>query len=665
MNPDMPANKTPHWLMPLLAALLALLVYLPSLQHDLIWDSRPVILENSLLQGKFSLVQPFRHGWWETTSQGSDNRYDYYRPLTILSFMAEKAAWGLSPWRLRLVNLLLFVAALFALHRFLLRLAAPPGAAAIAVLLFALFPLHADNVNWVVGRCDLLMLLFGILSLLFFDMFLEKRSPAAAALSTACYALALLSKEAALFFLPMFLLHEFIRRRRVTLPLHLLPLLASSGFWLLKSSVTGRGGFPFQPFPTLAENVLPALGSLGYYGRSLVFPFATDMFLPVDAVQSAPWLAAGAAAALALLLAPVMALRSPGPARDRLLVAWTWIAPFLAGALLMVFTPIYPFSIWTRYLAIPAVGVCWLLGCGLSAMRPALRKGALLVLLAASALAIVMGSQKYKNETAFWKSAIASCPNDGFFLTKYAGQLKEEGDLIRAGRLLRRALDSRMKNATAVVIAQQLADMEFAQARYEESLSWLERMRALRLDRLAERHRLLLLLRVRTALNDRPGAESTLAEMARSSPAAEAAASRRAARLAFADFANAPPGAEAAFLTLPPEQKTRYFIARGNYAAAWEAWPGKESPGIVERLQAARLAFLAGREEEAQERIALLARENGGDHRVLNSIGNLLFDMKRAEEALPFYRGSLRLAPGQEALLSRAEWIERAESRDD
>ncbi len=649
----------------LVLAALPMLVYLPALQHDLIWDSRPLIRENALLQARFSPGAPFHHGWWETTSQGSDGRYDYYRPLTILSFMAEKAAWGLSPWRLRLVNLLLFVAALFALHRFLLRLAAPPGAAAIAVLLFALFPLHADNVNWVVGRCDLLMLLFGILALLFFDAFLEKRSPGSAALSAACYSLALLSKEAALFFLPMFFLHEFIRRRRVTLPPHLLPLLASAGFWLLKSSVTGRGGFPLQLFPTAAGNVLPALGSLGYYGRSLAFPFATDMFLPVDAVQSAPWLAAGATTALALLLAPLMALRSPRESRDRLLVAWAWIAPFLAGALLMVFTPIYPFSISTRYLAVPAVGCCWLAGCGLAAMRPALKRGALIVLLAASATAITAGARKYKDEVAFWKSAVASCPRDGFFLTQYAGQLKEEGDFLRAGRLLRRALGGRMKNATAVVIAQQLAEMAFAQARYEESLAWLERMRALRRDRLAERHRLLLLLRVRTALNDRAGAEAALAEMARFWPAAEAAASRRATRQAFADFAGAAPGAEAAFLGLPPGQKARYFIDRGNYAAAWEAWAGKESPGIVERLQAAHLVLLAGREKEGQERIALLAGENKGDHRVLNSVGNLLFDLKRAEEALPFYRESLRLAPGQEALRSRAEWIERAASRDD
>jgi tetratricopeptide (TPR) repeat protein len=657
--------RNERWLPPLLAALLALAAHLPFLQRDLIWDSRPLIMENGLLRGGVSPLEPFRHGWWETTSQGSDGRSDYYRPLTVLSFMAEKAAWGLSPWRLRLVNLLLLVAALFALHRFLLRRDGPPGAAGIAVLLFALFPLHADNVNWVVGRCDLLMLLFGILSLLLFDAFLQGKSPWTGLLSAAAYALALLSKEAALFFLPMFPLHEYIRRRRVTLAPHLLPLLAAAGFWLLRSAVTGRAGLPLQFSSDAAGNLLPALGALGYYGRSLAFPFAADMILPADAARSVPWLAAGTAAALALLLAPGLALRSPEPARDRLLVAWAWAAPFLAGTVLMVFAPAYPPCLSTRYLAVPAVGWCWWLGCRLAALRPALKRGALLVLLAAAATAIAAGSQKYRNEAAFWRSALASGPRDGFFLTQYARQLQEEGDFIRAGRLLRRALAGRLKNPTAVVIAQQSAEMAFAQARYAAALSWLERMRALRLDRLATRLRLRLLLRVRTALNDRAGAEAALREMDLACPAAEASAGRRLTRLAFADFSGAAPGQEAGFRSLPPARRTRYFIDRGNYAAAWESWPGKESPGTAGRLQTARLALLAGREEEAGERISRLAREHEREHRVLNSIGNLLFDLKRAEEALPFYLRSLRLAPGQEALRSRAEWIQRAASRDD
>ncbi len=78
-------------------ALLTFLVYLPALRHELIWDSKPVIEENTLLQGEFSLTAPFQSGYWASTSQ-RDSGYDYYRPMMILSFMMEKAIWGLSPF---------------------------------------------------------------------------------------------------------------------------------------------------------------------------------------------------------------------------------------------------------------------------------------------------------------------------------------------------------------------------------------------------------------------------------------------------------------------------------------------------------------------------------------------------------------------------------------
>ena len=100
--------------------LLPLLVYLPTLTHELIWDSKPMILENDLLKGEFSLSAPFRSGYWASTSQRSSG-YDYYRPLMVLSFMAEKAVWGLNPFRLRLVNLFIFIAGLIVFYLFLSR----------------------------------------------------------------------------------------------------------------------------------------------------------------------------------------------------------------------------------------------------------------------------------------------------------------------------------------------------------------------------------------------------------------------------------------------------------------------------------------------------------------------------------------------------------------
>jgi tetratricopeptide (TPR) repeat protein len=654
----------------LLLAALPLLVYLPTLNHELIWDSKPVIMENKLLQEAFSLRAPFRTGYWAATSQQASSRYDYYRPLTMLSFMVEKAVWGISPFRLRLVNLLLFIAALFSLYFFLRRQAAPPGVAEAAILLYALFPLHVDNIHWVVARCDLLMLLFGTLSLLLFDHFFKKKRPWYGLLSLGCFTLALFSKEAALFFLPLFPLHEFARRRRLSLPLYVFPLLVSAGFWLLKSAAIGRSGFPIRPFPTLWENILPLLGALGYYARSLVFPFHYDMFLPIDAVQTTFYLAVGAGFMLILVLAPLW-----GRKRPELFQAWFWTAPFLAGSLLLVFTPIHPFSIFSRYLLVPAIGWTWLLGHGLQALRPAMRKATLAALLIASASAVIVNSQKYGSELDFWERAYRSCPDNSFILDKYAAQLREGGDFVFSEVLLRRALSFKMKYSTAGSIALQLSDLAFAKARYGESLDWLEKMRPLKLDPLHAQHRWHRLLKIRLALGDLAGAEAVLQEKFGAFPKAQAPASQIELYLAFAEWEKARAAvqdlpapsaaewsksiqkAEGEFLSLGFRQQAEYFIRNGNFGYAWNLWPGKDAPGIPEQLQTARLAILAGHEQEGARRNKRLIENHQADFKVLNSAGNLFFDLQRLDEALDLYRRSLRANPDQPGLVERVERI--------
>ncbi len=666
--------------------ILPILAYLPNLGHELIWDSKPIILENELLQGTFSLPAAFASGYWQTTSQRSDGGYDYYRPLMILSFMAENAAWGLSPWRLRLVNLFLFIASLFILHFFLQRLAAPPGAAEAAILLYALFPLHLDNINWVVGRCDLLMLFFASLALLLFDLFLERRASRLLGLAMLSYALALLSKESAVFFLPVFPLQQLIRKRRLTPHCCLSPLLVTAAYWLLKSSVIGRAGVPIRLFPGFWENVLQPLGALGYYARSLAFPFAYDMFLPIGSVLTLPYFAAGALLALLIIALPVLASGSGnfghslakgrlGPWRAELAPAWSWTVPFLCGTVLMVFTPIQPFSISTRYLLFPALGWTWFLGHRLAGLRPAARRAALIFLLAASAVTVTIQARSYRNEAGFWSRALRSAPNESFFLHKHAGELLAGGEIMRAEALLNRALAAPMKPSTAAGIALHLADIAFAQARYRESLDWLEKVRALQLDPPQARHRSLRLQEIHRARGDLAAAEAAIRGSGASLPAPRRQESLIALHVAFAAWDKASAavralpapqaaawaeriaGEENAFRVMGPDRRAEFFLRHGNFLAAWNAFPCPDSEAIAWRLRSIQLTLLAGLEEEGRRRIERLAGEQGKDFRVLNSIGDIFFALHRAEESLEFYCRSLRLNPGQPALRERVEAI--------
>lgn len=634
--------------------LLPLLTYLPTLTHELIWDSRPMIMENSLLQGDFSLCAPFRSGYWESTSQRNTG-YDYYRPLMVLSFMAEKALWGLDPFRLRLLNLFIFIAGLIILYLFLGRQTAAPGVAGTAVLIFALFPLNVDNITWVVERCGVLMLFFGLLSLYLYDLFLEKRTFYFAAFSVLSYLLALFSKEAAIFFLPLFFLHALNRKKGLAWPILAADLIVTFLHWGVKSAVIGRSGVPIHFFPSLWENGRVLLGVLGYYLRSLVFPFQYDMFLPVDAVQTMPYLLLGLVFVILLLLLPWW-----GRKKKQYLQAWIWSTPFLAGHLLMVFTPLFPFSISTRYLQLCAIGLAWIVAHYLCSLPKPRGRIILALLLCFQAAAVIGNGTKYQTETVFWAAALRSCPTDSFFLSQYGGQLLKDGDVIGAETILRRALNFTMKNSTAAVIALQLAEINRRQARYPESLDWLEKARALSLDLFQSQYRLSLFLKIYQAQGNMAAAEATVRKMA----AARSKNTLIELYLAFASWdkareAGAAPERvgkiQAVFLSMPMQAQAAYFADHGCFACAWKLRSAGQRPGFAGQVQLVRLAFLAGQEAEARRRIDDLARAGQNDFRILNSLGNLFFDLQRADEALPFYRLSLRLNPEQSALRQRID----------
>ncbi|HSQ34675.1 MAG TPA: hypothetical protein VLQ89_01670 [Candidatus Binatia bacterium] len=667
-------KRTPPWFLIVLVTL-PLLAYLPTLRHELIWDAKPMITENDLLQGHFSLLAPFRTGYWAPTSQRGSG-YDYYRPLMVLTFMAEKAVWGLDPFRLRLVNLFIFIAGLLVLYALLSRMAAGSGAAEAAVLLFALFPLHLDNITWVVGRCDLLMFFFGLLALYWIDRYLDGNQIRFAALAMASYALALFSKEAAMFLLPLLALHEWTRRRRLTVSLHAVAIFITLSYWGIKSTVIGRGGIPIRFFSGLWENGRILLGVLGYYLRTLAYPFRYDMFLPADDVQTAGYQAAGAG--FLLLLALLCWL---GRKKILFLQAWIWIVPFLAGHLLMVFTPIYPFSISSRYLLFPAVGLAWLLAHGLRKLPGRTGTIVLVALLFSQAAAIIANGQKYRSEKTFWLSALAASPGDSFLLSQTAGQLRQEGDFQRSEALLRRALAGPMKNSTAVAVALQLADITRVQARYEESLEWLEKMRSLALDVSQGTLRLTQLLQIHRARGDLAAANQALRDMVALLPAAQVREMHIELALAFAAWEEASAAArtlaaaergawlaridrtQAAFRSMPPRARADFFVGRGSFMCAWLAWPKETTAAFPEQLQLARLAFLAGEEREGRRRADILAQEGKNDFRMLNSLGNLFFDLQRADQALPFYRRSLQLNDRQPVLARRLAQLESGSER--
>ena len=188
--------------------------------------------------------------------------------------------------------------------------------------------------------------------------------------------------------------------------------------------------------------------------------------------------------------------------------------------------------------------------------------------------------------------------------------------------------------------------------------------------------RLSQLLKIHQARGDMAEAETAIQALAPVAPAAQVQRMRIELYLAFAAWEEARAAArslptpeagawraridelQGRFLSMPPRGQAIFFFRRGCFMCAWQAWPKPSTPGFAEELQLTRLAFFSGQEAEGNRRMEMLARAGKNDFRMLNSIGNLFFELQRAAEALPFYRLSLRLNARQPSLRQRLGQLE-------
>ena len=118
------------------------------------------------------------------------------RPLTALSFMLDARIWEGNAFGFRLTNLLLHAACSTMVGVLAWRVAGRALACgATAAALFALHPAHAEPVQWITGRVDVLATTFYLAGFLVFVRHRETPSRAAPFLLALCYALSAFSKE--------------------------------------------------------------------------------------------------------------------------------------------------------------------------------------------------------------------------------------------------------------------------------------------------------------------------------------------------------------------------------------------------------------------------------------------------------------------------------------
>ncbi|MDW8282270.1 MAG: hypothetical protein RMK29_11185 [Myxococcales bacterium] len=180
----------------LLPWILAAICFAPGLGGQFVLDDLLAIVTNPVVTGQKGAHEAFLRTFWGRPLHEPPTAY---RPLTTLLFRLEHAVLGPSPLGFHAVGLALYLALVWAAFR-LARLYLEERAAALAISLFAVCPLHVENVTSLVGAADMLALLASLGALLLLSPTLGG-GPAPSVARTLGAAglqgLALLSKEGA------------------------------------------------------------------------------------------------------------------------------------------------------------------------------------------------------------------------------------------------------------------------------------------------------------------------------------------------------------------------------------------------------------------------------------------------------------------------------------
>lgn len=248
------------------------------------------MVENPRLRTLAGLAESWTSDYVFTAE--TNQSYGYYRPVSALSLWLDYRIWGLDPLGFHLSNVLLHAACAALVVLACERLGLGRAASAFAGILFAVHPVHGENVAWISGRTDVVAFLFAIGSLL---AHLEsrhaegRRSLLWRILSLASFAAALLAKEMAAV-VPLWIaaleLGREPRAWRSALRAAAGHALVLGGYLVLRFAVLGVGGPEVPASHGLGLALASAPWSILRYLSWLALPLAPTAYVQNPYVTS-------------------------------------------------------------------------------------------------------------------------------------------------------------------------------------------------------------------------------------------------------------------------------------------------------------------------------------------------------------------------------------------
>jgi Flp pilus assembly protein TadD len=469
-------------------AVAAALPYLNCLRNGFVSDDETQVLQNPYVRNFHHLAKIFSTQVFSYVGPKVP-KPNYYRPLMNLGYLLCYQVFGAHPSGFHLVNLALHVVVVGAVFLLTKRMFQNRNLAFMAAVLFALHPIHTEAVAWVAAAPDLELSIFYLLT---FWLFLGGARPGgrfsySAQLTMAgSFVLTLLSKEQAVTLPLLATVYEHLYRadREETGPgqkvrRYAVLWLLAVAYLLFRVRVLGALSLGIHAKPlTWYQTFLSAIVLLGQYLWKLLWPVDLRLFCPFLTPSSVfepgvvrGWAALTVGSALFFFL---WCYAKP------LSFGLVWMLLTLAPVLNARWMPVFTYA--DRYLYLPSVGFCWVLGWGLlrlwaraSARGPICRRAlatAFGIPLALCCFRIITRNRDWKNDVTIYTNTLAACP-DAFYVRVWLGAAyRDKGDLESAEAETERALEVTPHDAGAL---RNLGMVHLKKQHYSEAIEFLKK----------------------------------------------------------------------------------------------------------------------------------------------------------------------------------------------
>lgn len=198
--------------------LLGFAVYSSSFGGEFIWDDIAFVRDNELIKSWANAGKIFTVDSAKSLAPGGGAvRYNFYRPLHILSLMADYSLWKLNTFGYHLTNVIFHVLAAIALFWLVMIIFKDRLLASLTACLFVVHPVHTEAVAFISGRADPMSLAFLLFAFVFYIKCQKTGSPAFMIPAIVAYALAILSRETSAILPVLLLLYHVTSKKKIKL----------------------------------------------------------------------------------------------------------------------------------------------------------------------------------------------------------------------------------------------------------------------------------------------------------------------------------------------------------------------------------------------------------------------------------------------------------------